>query len=100
MPPRDLYEVLDIERGASDEEIKRAYRRMAVKYHPDKNQGDSQAEDAFKEVGEAYRVLADENLRARYPSACESLIAAGLCAHVRAAGEMGQRPKCSCIFPK
>jgi molecular chaperone DnaJ len=66
MPPRDLYEVLDIERGASDEEIKRAYRRMAVKYHPDKNQGDSQAEDAFKEVGEAYRVLADENLRARY----------------------------------
>ena len=66
MPPRDLYEVLGVERGASDEVIKRAYRQMAVKYHPDKNPGDTAAEDTFKEVGEAYRVLSDDNLRARY----------------------------------
>src|SRR6202022_1443732 len=63
---RDYYEVLGIARGASAEEIKKVYRRLAVKYHPDKNPGDSGAEEKFKELGEAYEVLMDENKRAAY----------------------------------
>jgi molecular chaperone DnaJ len=66
MPPRDFYEVLGVDRTASGEDVKRAYRQMAVQYHPDKNPGDSAAEERFKEVGEAYRVLSDDSLRARY----------------------------------
>jgi molecular chaperone DnaJ len=63
---RDYYEVLGIERKASVEELKKAYRRLAVKYHPDKNPGDPTAEEKFKEVGEAYEVLMDANKRAAY----------------------------------
>lgn len=63
---RDYYEVLGVARGASLDEIKKAYRRMAVKYHPDKNPGDATAEEKFKEAAEAYGVLSDEEKRARY----------------------------------
>jgi molecular chaperone DnaJ len=63
---RDYYEVLGIARNASGEEIKRAYRKLAVKFHPDKNPGDARAEEKFKELGEAYDVLMDEEKRAAY----------------------------------
>ena len=63
---RDYYEVLGVEKGASAEEIKKAYRKSAMKYHPDRNPGDKEAEEKFKEVGEAYEVLSDDNKRARY----------------------------------
>lgn len=63
---RDYYEVLEIERSAGDGEIKKAFRRLAVKFHPDKNPGDHEAEERFKEVAEAYDVLADPEKRAAY----------------------------------
>ncbi len=63
---RDYYEVLGVGRGASLSEIKKAYRGLAVKYHPDKNPGDSEAEERFKEASEAYAVLSDSEKRARY----------------------------------
>lgn len=63
---RDYYEVLGVPRGATEEELKKAYRRLAIKYHPDKNQGDAQAEERFKELSEAYQVLSQVELRARY----------------------------------
>lgn len=63
---RDYYEVLGVERGASIDEIKKAYRKLALKYHPDKNPGDAEAEEKFKEAAEAYGVLSDEEKRARY----------------------------------
>ena len=63
---RDDYEVLGVEKGAGAEDIKKAYRKMAMKYHPDRNPGDKVAEEKFKEVGEAYEVLSDDDKRARY----------------------------------
>src|SRR4051794_9516947 len=63
---RDYYEVLSVSRSASEEEIKRAYRKLAVKYHPDKNPDDPHAEEKFKELGEAYDVLMDGDKRAAY----------------------------------
>ena len=63
---RDYYEVLGIEKGASEDEIKKAFRKMALKYHPDRNQGDKEAEEKFKEVNEAYSVLSDPELRKKY----------------------------------
>src|ERR1700689_5302760 len=63
---RDYYEVLEVTRTAVSEEIKKSYRRLAVKFHPDKNPGDPHAEEKFKELGEAYDVLMDEQKRAAY----------------------------------
>lgn len=62
----DYYELLGIERNASDSEIKKAYRTLAMKYHPDRNSDDSTAEEKFKEIGEAYEVLKDTQKRAQY----------------------------------
>lgn len=63
---RDYYEVLGVEKGASADQIKKAYRKSAMKYHPDRNPGDKEAEEKFKELGEAYEVLSDDEKRARY----------------------------------
>ena len=63
---RDYYEVLGVKKDASADEIKKAYRKMAMKDHPDRNPGDKDAEASFKEVGEAYEVLSDDDKRARY----------------------------------
>jgi len=63
---RDYYEVLGVARNASDEEIKKAYRKLALKYHPDRNPGDKQAEERFKELSEAYSVLSDGERRLQY----------------------------------
>jgi molecular chaperone DnaJ len=63
---RDYYEILEVSKNASSEEIKRSFRRLAKKYHPDLNPNDSEAEKKFKEVNEAYEVLSDEEKRARY----------------------------------
>jgi len=63
---RDYYEVLSVERNASGDEIKRAYRKLAMRYHPDRNPGDKQAEAKFREASEAYEVLADQDKRRKY----------------------------------
>lgn len=66
MAKRDYYEILGVSKGASAEDIKKAYRKMAIKYHPDKNPGNKAAEESFKEAAEAYEVLSDSSKRQRY----------------------------------
>ncbi|MGR5285228.1 DnaJ C-terminal domain-containing protein [Vibrio maritimus] len=66
MSKRDYYSVLGVSKGASEKDIKKAYKRLAMKYHPDKNPGDTAAEASFKEVKEAYEVLTDTNKRRQY----------------------------------
>jgi molecular chaperone DnaJ len=66
MAKRDYYDVLGVSRNADEQELKKAYRKMAVQFHPDKNPGDKAAEDKFKEAAEAYEVLSNADKRARY----------------------------------
>src|ERR1700722_3007624 len=66
MSKKDFYEILGVDRKASAEDMKKAYRQLAVKLHPDKNPGDKEAERRFKEINEAYDVLKDEQKRAAY----------------------------------
>ena len=66
MSKRDYYEILGVSKSASADEIKKAYRKLAIKYHPDKNPGDKSAEEKFKEAAEAYEILSDNDKRARY----------------------------------
>ena len=66
MAKRDYYEVLGVGKDASEDEIKKAYRKIAIKYHPDRNPGDKEAEDKFKEAAEAYDVLHDPQKRQQY----------------------------------
>jgi molecular chaperone DnaJ len=63
---KDYYELLEVARDASQDDIKKAYRRMAVKYHPDKNPGDTEAEEKFKEISEAYEILSNPQKRQQY----------------------------------
>ncbi len=63
---RDYYEVLGVSKSATPDELKKAYRKMAIKYHPDKNPGDKEAEEKFKEAAEAYDVLSDPKKRQQY----------------------------------
>jgi molecular chaperone DnaJ len=66
MAKRDFYEILEVNKGASQEEIKKAYRKQALKFHPDRNPGNKEAEENFKEAAEAYEILSDQQKRARY----------------------------------
>ena len=63
---RDYYEVLGLSKGASDDEIKRAFRKLAMKYHPDRNSGDKEAEEKFKEINEAYGILSDPEKKQKW----------------------------------
>lgn len=77
MASKDFYKILGVERGADDQEIKKAYRKMAQKYHPDKNKGDKEAESKFKEISEAYETLSDKQKRTFYDQFGSSQGAAG-----------------------
>jgi molecular chaperone DnaJ len=66
MASKDYYELLGINKGASDDDIKKAFRKLAIKYHPDKNKGDKEAEEKFKEINEAYQILSDPQKKAQY----------------------------------
>ncbi len=72
MEYKDYYKILGVSRNASLDEIKRAYRKLALQYHPDRNPGDKKAEERFKEINEAYQVLSDPQKRARYDQLGES----------------------------
>src|SRR5260221_8369441 len=84
---RDYYEVLGVERNVSADDIKKAYRKLAIKYHPDKNPGDHTAEEKFKELGEAYEALSDEQKRAAYDRLGHAAFAPGAGARPGGAGQ-------------
>jgi len=65
MAKRDYYEVLGVDKNATEAEIKKAYRKVALKYHPDRNQGDTEAEDKFKEAAEAYEILGNAEKKSK-----------------------------------
>ena len=75
MSKRDYYEVLGVAKDAPEADIKKAYRRLAMKLHPDRNPDDPKAEDQFKEASEAYEVLSDEDRRATYDRAAHLMAA-------------------------
>src|SRR6478736_5466076 len=83
---RDYYEILEVQRTSTGDEIKRSYRKLAVKFHPDKNPGDATAEEKFKELGEAYEVLIDENKRSAYDRYGHAAFGAGAGSANRGAG--------------
>ena len=66
MAKRDYYDILGVNKSTSKDEIKKAYRKLALKYHPDKNKGDKTSEEKFKEASEAYHILSDEKRKANY----------------------------------
>jgi curved DNA-binding protein len=74
MDYKDYYKILGVDRKASEEEIKRAFRKLALQHHPDRNPGDKQAEDKFKDINEAYQVLSDPKKRARYDQLGDSYV--------------------------
>ena len=78
MADQDYYELLGLKKGATPEELKKAYRKLAVKYHPDKNPGDKKAEDRFKEINEAYAVLSDPEKKKQYDQFGSSGFQSGL----------------------
>jgi molecular chaperone DnaJ len=99
MAKSDYYKVLDVARNASDAEIKKAYRRLAMKYHPDRNPGDRESEEKFKEAKEAYEVLGDAQKRAIYDQYGHAGVEASRNAHAGAgAGGFGQAEAFSDIF--
>src|SRR5919201_514027 len=85
MAKRDYYEVLGVNKDCSDEDLKKAYRRLAMKWHPDRNPDNPKAEEHFKEAKEAYEVLCDANKRAAY----DQFGQAGVDPHAAGAGGMG-----------
>src|SRR5260221_6004673 len=89
MAKRDYYEVLGLSRGASDEEIKKAYRKVAMQWHPDRNPGNADAEAKFKEATEAYEVLRDPQQRARYDQYGHAATSAGGAAGAGGASSFG-----------
>lgn len=94
MSQRDYYEVLGVGRDADESELKKVYRKLAMKYHPDRNAGDAKAEERFKEIKEAYEVLSDSNKRAAY----DQFGHAGLNGGVGGAGAQGFSDAFSDIF--
>ena len=83
MAKRDYYEVLGVQRGVSVEELKRSYRKIALENHPDRNPGDSAAEDRFKEASEAYAILSDPEKRQQYDTFGFSGVGGGGLSHRR-----------------
>ncbi|HRI77540.1 MAG TPA: DnaJ domain-containing protein, partial [Alphaproteobacteria bacterium] len=78
MSKKDFYQVLGVDKKASADELKKAYRKLAMQYHPDKNQGNKEAEAKFKEISEAYDVLKDEQKRAAYDRFGHGAFAGGM----------------------
>ena len=95
---RDYYEVLGVQRGASASDMKSAYRKLAMKYHPDRNPGDKVAEEKFKELSEAYEVLSDDQKRAAYDQYGHDAFQAGVLAQVQGFGGFSGTGSFSDIF--